>query len=482
MNSLLHRVYGQSPQPLETVVVIGAGNASGLTALRKLRGKRLILVEAHPQQVENLTRWIRPDLNEELHPLAIITGKAHSVSLYPCNNTNFSSVARPESLLETAPNLRFSKSIEVPAQSFDTFMTALRLDAPANNLLVLDAPGISARIPTTASPALLHFFSWIIVCDGAVNGLYHNDASTAEAVSHLETIGFENICEDDEALYPRTAHLLARHPERVARYTLVRELETVQGALVEAQTVANERQTLVETLSQQLDTLAEEKSCLAQAKNALQQTTDEQQGIIKKLSQQREELAKRIDDLQTDKENLARLTEEQKNRIQALNKQKDALAEEKVALAQAKSTLQQTLDEQQGIIKKLSQQREELAKRIDDLHTDKENLARLTEEQKSRIQALNKQKDALAEEKVVLAQTKDKLQQTLNEQKSTVENLTKARNAAQAQLREQEVRLTQTEAQVKEQEHRQQLLQEELIKAEAQIDLIKDLLLREPGL
>ena len=31
-------------------------------------------------------------------------------------------------------------------------------------------------------------------------------------------------------------------------------------------------------------------------------------------------------------------------------------------------------------------------------------------------------------------------------------------------------------------QHRQQLLQDELVKAEAQIELIKDLLLREPGL
>jgi hypothetical protein len=38
------------------------------------------------------------------------------------------------------------------------------------------------------------------------------------------------------------------------------------------------------------------------------------------------------------------------------------------------------------------------------------------------------------------------------------------------------------ETQLPEMERRQQLMNEELIKAEGQIDLIKDLLLREPGL
>ena len=51
-----------------------------------------------------------------------------------------------------------------------------------------------------------------------------------------------------------------------------------------------------------------------------------------------------------------------------------------------------------------------------------------------------------------------------------------------ALLKQHEQRLNELRAKTVEDESRQQMLQQELYRAEVQIDLIKDLLLREPGL
>jgi hypothetical protein len=545
MNSLLQRVLEQSTQPFEAAVVIGAGNESGLAVLRKLSAKRLILVEGHPQQAEKLSRWIWPDQNEELHSLVITIETAPAASLYPCNNPNFSSIASPERLLESAPNLRFADPIEVPAQSFDEFISTLQLTNTANNLLLLDTPGISSQLLINARPESLHLFSWIIIRDGAVAELYQNMCSVQEAVNFVTAIGFDSIAEDDQALYPQAAHLLARHPERLGRYTLERQIQTMQEALVDAQITADEQQTLIEALSQQLelldkdnstlaqekdkllhafqelknrnqeldeqveqlhsekqnfsrlneeqkariqtlktqkDSLAEENTSLLNARNALQQTTDEQEAFIGELKRQHQQLGQQIEQLHSEKQNFSRLNEEQKARIQTLKTQKDSLAEENTSLLNAKNALQKTTDEQKAFIGELKQQHQQLGQQIEQLHNEKQNVAHLNEEQKVSIQTLKTQKDSLAEEKAALTLARDKLQQTLDEQKSTLENLTKARNAAQAQLREKDEQLARIESHSKEQEHRQLLLQEELIKAEAQIELIKDLLLRDPGL
>ena len=99
------------------------------------------------------------------------------------------------------------------------------------------------------------------------------------------------------------------------------------------------------------------------------------------------------------------------------------------------------------------------------------------------------QKDAEAQAKTAAIQQRDALGQekaALIGQRDEQARLATERQAALA-TQEQDIasklhRLQQLEAENREHAVRQQMLQEEFIRAEAQIDLIKDLLLREPGL
>jgi chromosome segregation ATPase len=90
---------------------------------------------------------------------------------------------------------------------------------------------------------------------------------------------------------------------------------------------------------------------------------------------------------------------------------------------------------------------------------------------------------------VRLTQTRDEQTKFATERQTQIQQLTQTRDEQaklatelQRQLDEKQKRLHQIESQNAEFTSRQSLLQDEMIRAEAQIDLIKDVLLREPAL
>lgn len=120
---------------------------------------------------------------------------------------------------------------------------------------------------------------------------------------------------------------------------------------------------------------------------------------------------------------------------------------------------------------------------------------RLANERQTQIDMLAKEsaelsaaRDALAEEKAELTKTRDEQTKLASERKAQLEKITAERDQFQKSVVEQKKNFDNAQQQIKALENeaseslqRQQQLEEELTKAEAQIELIKDLLLREPG-
>ncbi|MEI6334674.1 MAG: hypothetical protein WCS87_08960, partial [Methylococcaceae bacterium] len=94
-------------------------------------------------------------------------------------------------------------------------------------------------------------------------------------------------------------------------------------------------------------------------------------------------------------------------------------------------------------------------------------------------QAQNQQLTLAKDEQAKLAAERQAQNQQLTLAKDEQAKLATER---QRQLEEMQKRIQQLEGQNAEFALRQSLLQEEIVRAEAQIDLIKDVLLREPGL
>ena len=128
---------------------------------------------------------------------------------------------------------------------------------------------------------------------------------------------------------------------------------------------------------------------------------------------------------------------------------------------------------------------------------------KLANERKAQLDALTSEKtalitanDVLSQDKAALTTTRDEQTRLAEERKAQLEKVTSERDqvqkaaaeqkknldATQQKLMTQQQEIKQQEVETNESNLRQHLMQQELIKAEAQIEIIKDLLLREPGL
>lgn len=134
-------------------------------------------------------------------------------------------------------------------------------------------------------------------------------------------------------------------------------------------------------------------------------------------------------------------------------------------LAQDRQAEIDTLTANRNTQAKLAAERQQ---QIDQLTQGRDEQTRIAQERQARIEALAADRDTLA--------------RTATERQEQLDQLTSQRDEARRRMQQQQDRLQALEAEGQETEMRQQLLQEELVKAEAQLELIKDLLLREPGL
>lgn len=128
------------------------------------------------------------------------------------------------------------------------------------------------------------------------------------------------------------------------------------------------------------------------------------------------------------------------------------------------------------------QQIEQLTKACDEqltLANDQQNqlvqLAKLKDEQGRLADDLRLQLETAAKEKAELSAARNEQARLATERQAELGKLTRA-------LQEAENKTVQLEAKLAEYDYRQHQMNEELVKAEGQIELIKDLLLREPGL
>ncbi len=95
---------------------------------------------------------------------------------------------------------------------------------------------------------------------------------------------------------------------------------------------------------------------------------------------------------------------------------------------------------------------------------------------------LTRARDQLSLEREAISNERNQLATAKDEQTLLATQRQQALTAAQQEATSLQQRIQQLEAEAQQTNYRQQLQQEEMIKAEAQIELIKDLLLREPGL
>ncbi len=108
-----------------------------------------------------------------------------------------------------------------------------------------------------------------------------------------------------------------------------------------------------------------------------------------------------------------------------------------------------------------------------------EQLRQVRDEQVHLHQGYQEQVESVSNEKQALEKTHAVLQDQFVEQQRQTQYWNEEAEKRQQEGEERRKRIEQLEQQLTEQDHRQRLLDEEILKAEAQIELIKDILLRE---
>jgi hypothetical protein len=410
MRELLARIIADRQQAVGVTLVVGAGNGAELVALRGLGAHRLVLVEPHPQSANELSARIRVAEGEEVWPLAIVPESAPQGLLYVLSNLRYSSLRKPERLLELGPNLRESEPIEVSVCSLAEAIERLSLSADADNLLVLDAPGLSAELIEQTEASLIQRFAWIIVHASSLAARYQGEPSHERATELLSARGFVSLDEDPDALYPEVVTLYRRDDQRLQALQEERLVDRLNAELAEARDFASWRAQQAQRLQSEIEDL--------------RATQRELTGQLQEVSEQRDQQAARAAAAERRAEDLS-------NELASLLLAKQA----QVELVQAKSR---------------------------QLAEVSEALERLRDESR-RLQAEQRQLEASHEEQ---------------SQRGSSELMMSLDQAEQRILAQQQ-KIDQLEYELSESSSRQRLLDEELIKAEAQLELVKDLLLRE---
>ncbi len=496
MKKLIQSLQEIKSSKLGSVLFIGAGKGDLLPTLRRLDAEQLLLCEPNPDNFHVLERLVDSTKHEEIFPCAAVTTDVQIIDLHILSNTRYSSTAIPEKILGLRPNLKIEKSLSVPTRQLRHLVQQHIPAANQGNVLILNAQGANHALLHGIPINHLYSFEWLLVSGMQIHDAYAGDRSLEETTQFLKDVGYEMWMNDQEVIHPNAVALFKRHP-LVAK---VLELEQKNAAFAQR----------LEKVNFESTDLAAQLNHAQQSKSQLEQQLAERQSQIDNLTQSRDEQAQlantratQIEALNQAKASAEKLAAERQTQVQQISQERDEhakqLGESKTQLAQiqqAKAQLDQQLKERQSQIESLTQSRDEQAQlastratQIEALNQAKANAEKLAAERQTQVQQISQERDEhakqLGESKTQLTQTqqaKAQLDQQLKERQSQIENLTKSRDEQVQKVQQHAQRLAQLEAERTEMDARQQLLSEEMIRAEAQIDLIKDVLLREPGL
>lgn len=272
------------------------------------------------------------------------------------------------------------------------------------------------------------------------------------------------------------------------RDSSAKELRDLLIARDEQTKLADQRQAKIKTLTDEIKNIVTDRSKLTNER-------DQQNKIVADLNIQYETLNNEKASLLTskdasDKERLRLIAslDEQAKMVTECQQHIDALTQEKDQLAAVCCKLKDERDHQNKILNDFKTQRETLISEKVTLTTSRDALLKeqnrlsaelikqddLTNERQIQLEVLNLDKDRITSEQATLIET---LSTQLKEQADALDI---AREKQIQLIVQRDQHLHQLKAELQESQDRLTLMQDELVRAEAQIELIKDLLLREP--
>ena len=512
--------------PAHGIVYVGAGSGSSASAFcTELAAEAVLLIEADEQHAVRLAETVRNKANWTA-AIALVADTEKLTDFHRASSLNESSLIQPEKLVSLWRNLQQRETLHMQSRTLDQ-LCAIQSGSARFNWAVIDC----FPAATLLAGAGANLATWDVVLARVTlenSEVDESGASKDEVDVLLAAAGYRCLAIQSErhpavgmALYARdwkqvlAGQLAQAHEERAK---LEEEKSALAGRHEEQAKLAAERGTQIEALQAAQGKLEEEKSALAgrheeQAKLAaerqaqLEQLAQAKAAVELELSQEIEALkqaqAQREQDiaqLMQARDGQAQLAVERQAALDALAKEMAELAQAKAQLESEKSALAGRHDEQAKLATERQAQLEQLAQAkaavelergqeiealkqtqaqreqaIAQLTQARDGQAQLAAERQTALDALTKEKADLAQAKAQLESEKSALAGRHDEQAKLAAERLKQLNEIQQQIQSRQAGEAELVA-------RQQLMHEEMVRAEAQIDLIKDLLLREPGL
>ncbi len=497
MKALLQHIQHSSLSQIDVIIYVGTGNTELLPILRRFNAKRLVMCEPNPAHADALERELDPARGESVLPYALVSDDAPSTDLHILNNTRYNSTASPLGILDFRPNLKVEHTISVPAKQIASVIETLDPSAENTNLLILNAVGCNAELLSAIPSNLLCRFEWLLVTGMQVTDCFVGDKSITAITDFLQQEQrFDLAVSDDEAIHPNAAALFHRHPLALRLLETEAQVGNLQQALQDTSKIAERRHQQLQGANAERDALtklaaehAAQIASLTQAKASADELLIDHQKQIQQLSAGRisrevqlAELRAQLQETQQSKAELENQLKQRQAQIEGLAKARDEHA--KLATERQGQLQQHTLERDSQA--KLSEER---AAQVASLTQAKASADKLAAEQQNQVQLLTNERATrdkqLAELKAQLQQiqqSKAELENQLKQHQAQIESLTKARDEEIKNSAQHAKRVARLEGERAELDTRQHLFSEEMIRAEAQIDLIKDVLLRDQGL
>ncbi len=452
----------------------------------------IVLIDGQNERLQGVQRHLPHARNWRMRETVLDT-RDGAAPFHTLSHANESGLLSGDELKSLWPNIRTAHTLERSTQTLD-------------NLLATD-PALADLNDTDAGWLIIDSLPAARILNGAMERIRHCtvvgarvvlDDARAPAGTHvnevrslLEPLGFRHVFSLEEthpaivmALFTRsnTQTSMASSESEAATAELNAALESAQAATLNAQAERDaETQARIEAESrcQAAETALEQTKARCHAtENALAQETARCEALETELAL----ASNRIETMQTalaHAEAGREAAEANQARVPALEARVAALTEELGDLThaweadvQAKTNALAARDaEARATTEALKARDMALAQ----LQQKEAQLATLTREKAEFDTLLAKETKAL----------QDKIGQheaTLKSRDAIIVKLTNERDQALKQHANQTERMQQLESENAQAHHRHQVMQDELAKAEVQIELIKDLLLREQGL
>lgn len=223
MNSELTTLLAQTTKSLDTILYIGAGSGEDLKAICDLQPNKVVAVEASDVLFASLQRKARKYNNVATINSWILPASCNRGTAYLCNNPRYNSLCEPTGLTKTYPNIALTDQQDISGKTIESLIDSLALNTNQLNVLVLSVQGGEAGLLRSVTYELLKSFTYIFI-QAPQEGLYKDSWIRENNIDYFDPITFSGA---DQRIF------IYKHNQEVAELAI--KLGKVEQSLIKLQ-------------------------------------------------------------------------------------------------------------------------------------------------------------------------------------------------------------------------------------------------------